>query len=443
MQETLQLSAHNIIGPVKDSDDWFIINPLYGEADIITADIAAALQAGIIPEHEKEELISKHYLANPQEETKAFRRACLDFIDHRDSDEKQVFFVPWYSCNFNCAYCYQSGYDPERTELDDKTIEAFFDYLQKKFAGARYYITLFGGEPLLPGDAHYRMISSFLKKAGDTPLAIVTNGYALDRYLPLLHEFHSKIREIQLTLDGTANIHNSRRPLYGGAGTFEKIAENLGLCLEYGYEVNLRVVVDRENIGNIPALADYAIAKGWTSSPLFKTQFGRNYELHYCQSAQSKLYDRIDMWSDIYALIKEHPQVLEFHKPAFSVAKYLFENGILPDPLFDSCPACKTEWAFDYTGRIYSCTATVGKEGESLGTFYPVISEDTEAIEAWQDRDVTAISACRTCAHRLICGGGCGAVAKNRTGNISGPDCRPAAQLLEYGIALYRNDATG
>ena len=72
-------------------------------------------------------------------------------------------------------------------------------------------------------------------------------------------------------------------------------------------------------------------------------------------------------------LIRQHPAILQFHKPAYSVSKFLFENGELPDPLFDSCPGCKTEWAFDYTGRIYSCTATVGKPGEELGTFYPEV----------------------------------------------------------------------
>ncbi len=52
-------------------------------------------------------------------------------------------------------------------------------------------------------------------------------------------------------------------------------------------------------------------------------------------------------------VIKLAPHIVEFYKPAYSVSKFLADTGGLPDPLFDSCPACKAEWAFDYTGHIY------------------------------------------------------------------------------------------
>ena len=201
--------------------------------------------------------------------------------------------------------------------------------------------------------------------------------------------------------------------------------------------MNLRVVLDAENINGLPALARFAAEKGWTDSPGFKTQLGRNYELHTCQSGSEKLFSRISFYEQLYRLIQEHPEVAEFHRPAFSLSRFLFENGELPDPLFDSCPACKTEWAFDYTGRIYPCTATVGKLDECLGRFYPERTKREHAIQVWQERDVTSIPECRDCALQLSCGGGCGAVAKNKNGNILTPDCRPDKELMEMGLSLY------
>jgi uncharacterized protein len=133
----------------------------------------------------------------------------------------------------------------------------------------------------------------------------------------------------------------------------------------------------------------------------------------------------------------QYPHVLQFHKPAYSISKFLFENGELPAPLYDSCPGCKTEWAFDYTGRIFSCTATVGKTGEELGTFYPRVELNKEQIALWQQRDVLVIKACHACNIRLSCGGGCASVAYNREKNLHSPDCRPVKELLELGIALY------
>jgi uncharacterized protein len=118
----------------------------------------------------------------------------------------------------------------------------------------------------------------------------------------------------------------------------------------------------------------------------------------------------------------------------------LFENGELPEPLFDSCPACKTEWAFDYSGNIYSCTATVGKKGEELGSYYPSETLNADLVCDWEERDVLAIAECKNCALQLACGGGCGSVAKNQAGSVLKPDCRPVKELLELGIALYHQD---
>jgi uncharacterized protein len=143
------------------------------------------------------------------------------------------------------------------------------------------------------------------------------------------------------------------------------------------------------------------------------------------------------MYQEIYRLVREYPEILEFHRPAFSIANFIFENGELPEPLFDSCSGTKTEWAFDYSGRIYACTATVGNAGDELGTFYPKVEHREELIEEWEDRDVMAMDACRSCSVQLACGGGCAALARNRTGKLHAPDCRPVKGLLELGIGLY------
>ncbi len=227
------------------------------------------------------------------------------------------------------------------------------------------------------------MLTSSNKSAeADLSLCFVTNGYYLEEYIPVLRK--GKIREVQVTLDGTESVHNTRRFLKGGGGTFEKIVKGIDACLKDNIDVNLRMVIDKENIANLSDLAQFAIDKGWTKSRYFKTQIGRNYELHHCQSSPDKLFDRISLYESIFEMTKNHPHILEFYKPAYSVSKFLAENGELPEPLFDSCPACKTEWAFDYTGKIYSCTATVGKADESLGTFYPEITRKETVIEQWE-----------------------------------------------------------
>jgi hypothetical protein len=65
------------------------------------------------------------------------------------------------------------------------------------------------------------------------------------------------------------------------------------------------MVVDKENIDNLVEFSQFAIDKGWTKSPYFKTQIGRNYELHFCNSTPDKLFDRATLYKKIYEFIIE------------------------------------------------------------------------------------------------------------------------------------------
>lgn len=429
----MEFSKHNIFSKIADSDNYFIVNPLSGNADILEPHEARAFKE----KQHLDDFVQKGYLVDPKAEAQVFKRKYLNFLDERDSDEVQIFFTPWYTCNFNCSYCFQDEYTNPNEGVKHEVIDAFFTYIDQKFASRKKYITIFGGEPLLNSPVKRESIRKVIEGANlrNLDIAVVTNGYHITDYIDLLNE--ASIREIQVTLDGTQQVHDARRMLRGGKASFDRIAEGIDLLLENRIPVNLRMIIDKDNVQDLPEFARYTIDRGWTSSPFFKTAFGRNYELHHCQTNNARLFSRIEMYQKIYQIIKEYPEVLELHKPAFSIAKFIFENGELPNPLFDSCTGAKTEWAFDYTGRIYSCTATVGNEGDELGTFYPKIELNDQLVEEWEERDVLSIKECTNCPVRLACGGGCAAVAKNRTGKIQSPDCRPIQGLLELGIGLY------
>jgi uncharacterized protein len=434
-------SKHNIVSKVLDSDQYFAVNLLSGNADFLSEAEAEAL---VSAEEEKnvdsglqQDMKEKGYLISPDDEKKLYRNRYFDFVDQRDDEEVQLFFVPNYSCNFSCSYCYQDEYTNPNQSATPELIDAFFLYIRKELADRRKYLTIFGGEPLLNTPHQRSLIAYMVEKSNEVALdlCVVTNGYYLENYIDLLSK--GKIREIQITLDGTKSIHDQRRFLKGGSPTFEPIVRGIDAALAAGFPVNLRMVIDKQNIENLPELASFAIEKGWTVHPLFKTQIGRNYELHHCQSTPDQLFTRISLFRKIFELTEQYPHIQEFYKPSYSVTKYLSENGELPDPLFDACPACKSEWAFDYTGRIYSCTATVGKKEEALGTFYPEVTKNEELIHQWASRDVTSIEECRNCEVQLACGGGCGSVAKNKNGSILSPDCRPVKELLEIGFKAY------
>ena len=438
----MKYSAHNIYGAFPGKESGFIVNLLSGQADLLEHEDLAFLKEGKAPV-DAQTWEGKGYWVDEAVEKARFGEAYLDFLDAREKDEVQIFFVPWYSCNFSCSYCFQQSYGSEHATPGLEVLDAFFAMVKTRFAGRSKYLTLFGGEPLLPGNSYKALIEDFLSRAAQEGLetAIVTTGYTLASYVPLLSRY--ALREVQVTLDGMREYHDRRRMLKGGQASFDAIVEGVDACLRAGIPVNLRMVVDRENLESLPALAAFAVQRGWTRALGFKTQIGRNYELHGCQQQRAKLYSRAELYADLYKLTLEHPAILEFHKPAFSIASFLWEQGELPRPLFDSCTGTKTEWAFDCTGKAYACTATVGKEGEELGTFWPELHLDETCIGEWGRRDVLSIPECAVCSLRLACGGGCAAVAKNSQGRLLAPDCRPVDTLLPLGMDLYFNEEHG
>ena len=319
----MRSSRHNIIIKAKNSGNTYIINLLSGNADRLEPAETEQIRKGIMPP--MPHFVEKGYTIDDAEEASRYRLKYLNFLDAREQDEVQLFFIPGYACNFSCSYCYQSGYQNDAECLKNEVTDSFFTYIKSTFPNRRKYVTLFGGEPLLTSLNHFNALQYFLIRCAtdNIPLAIVTNGYYLVEYIDLLRR--NTIKEIQVTLDGLATIHNTRRKLKNGAKTFDKIVQGIDKALENSMPVNLRMVVDKENINQLPDLSKFAIQKRWTRNPLFKTQLGRNYELHYCQDLPGKLLTRVELWEQVYQLAHRNPEILEFHKPAFSVSRFLLK----------------------------------------------------------------------------------------------------------------------
>ncbi len=76
------------------------------------------------------DLADKGYITDEAEEKKEYPRKYLDFIDSREKDEIQVFFVSNYSCNFACSYCYQDQYQNPGNELNKFIIVNYKEILR-------------------------------------------------------------------------------------------------------------------------------------------------------------------------------------------------------------------------------------------------------------------------------------------------------------------------
>ncbi|RKX74125.1 MAG: hypothetical protein DRP87_17550 [Spirochaetes bacterium] len=157
----MNTSKYNIISKSRDSRNFFIVNLLAGNADILSSSEVEELETGEIKDPDK--WVERGYLIEKEDEERLFRQKYLDFLDEREESEVQIFFVPTYSCNFSCSYCYQAEYDQKKgdREVDtpiEEVIGAFYDYIDKTFSGRSKYITIFGGEPLLAGKRYHNIV---------------------------------------------------------------------------------------------------------------------------------------------------------------------------------------------------------------------------------------------------------------------------------------------
>ncbi|MHB1420138.1 MAG: radical SAM protein [Bacillota bacterium] len=442
-------SKYNIILNAKGFDEGFaILNPLSGAFDLTTAEEISQMEAlsdgSSINQPLTDYLLSRGYLyEDPREEEKTLGRKLESFTTALTESPTQVFLIPSYGCNLSCSYCYQRGMEKGAGLISLAMVDYFFNHLRERFKNEKVkpFITLFGGEPLIDTPVHRLAIQQIVKRAaeGDYELAVVTNGFDLTSYLDVLAE--CRIKEIQVTVDGPEEMHNRRRPDRKGGRTFDRIIRGIEGAVSRGFSVNLRVVVDRENLSGLVALAEDVDNRGWLDLDVgqFKTQIGRNYQLFSCDGDPGTLFSPLQMWEEFTRLALAYPVVAKFHQPEFYNIRHLVLTGEMPLPLFDSCPAGKKEWVYDLNGDIYGCTASCGRKEYRLGSYTPESLDASETMMPWTIRSVLNIPQCRECNLSLVCGGGCGVVAMEKNGSVLSPNCRPVKELLELGLSYYRD----
>lgn len=166
--------------------------------------------------------------------------------------------APTVDCNFACPYCYESSKKGIMSlEIQDAIVAAIEKSIKYNDT---FSLTWYGGEPLVAKD----VVLSLSKRIFDIceknnirfSSNMITNGYLLNEEL-IKKLVSMKVQTYQITIDGPPEIHNKRRRLRGELqDTFYKIIGNIKLLLKYNANVNIRINVDKENVGYIDTLLD-------------------------------------------------------------------------------------------------------------------------------------------------------------------------------------------
>lgn len=159
-------------------------------------------------------------------------------------------------CNARCFYCYEHGC--EKTSMSRQTALDVVKFIESTCGGEKVFLHWFGGEPLFNSEV-IDVISDGLSAHG-IPFAsrMTSNGYLFTEELieKAVNDWH--LNSVQITLDGTEDIYNKRKAYVNNSGSaFVRVTNNIERLLVSGVTINLRMNVDRENVGDLIKLCDY------------------------------------------------------------------------------------------------------------------------------------------------------------------------------------------
>ena len=416
--EKYRLSSYAIsIELESEPDDSLLIHGYTGAIDLIDKSIVRFLienpyfDRAVLPceESTKDTLEKRGYitLQTEDEEKEYFKRLATALFRKESMLRKGFTFLITYDCNFRCPYCFEKDIQKDGTaftkEMVDKAYQAILQIAPDERLRSRS-ITLYGGEPLLKRNKN--IISYIIEQGKELgfKFSAISNGYDLKYYEDLLSP--EDISFIQITIDGIRERHNQRRIHYQGYPTFDTIVENIGIALNKGVAISVRVNADRNNIEDLEGLQTIFCDLGYTENPLFSINSAllRNYS-----DSTEKAYQYFSQ-KDFIEWHKKHG--LESTCQDYGVYRRIHAAIKQGKPLSFRSTFCSAQtggFVFDPFGRIFTCWETVTQKEHCIGNYSLnndiVWNEQVE--ERWRKTYLLENAICASCKYALLCGGGC------------------------------------
>ena len=346
-----------------------------------------------------------------------------DVLKNRyNSSDMALTILPTRGCNFGCIYCYEQ--DRPNVLMNEQTEKTIVKFVCSNSNLKRLSVVWYGGEPLLNFDSMVRLTKMFKQLNIEYSAKIVSNGYLLTKEKADLMK-DLAIRNIQITFDGSEEIHNQRRFLLGGQPTYRKIMDNLKYLLSINKEItiDIRTNIDRRN----------------------KDDYNKFY-----QDFKSEINDkRVTMYpgfvSDLLSSecvspefnISEGGYKAQFILDIFD--KYGIEvKSFLPKYRRHSCVASKYfAFVIGPEGELYKCWRMVGNQKEAIGNVNDGSFDMVKFSKYLIGADYTLDSKCLQCEFITLCGGGCPLVRmRNKYEKISLNHCCPEKTHMEQLMEL-------
>ena len=270
---------------------------------------------------------------------------------------------------------------------------------------------------------NYKIIEHILKRGQKYSYYCITNGLHLIDFIPLLKG--SDITHLQITIDGTKEMHNQRRPAIDGSPSFDRIICGVSQAVKEGFKVSVRLNIDKTNLSQIQDTTNYLASLGEIVIQPAMVLSPQN-SCYHDMTCSIDYFNYYLMERDV--LVDNNKQQLEVlisgGGPITTFMSYLQglrDKENLPKSFF--CGIIYPNIFFDPYSDLYCCFGAVGYKEHKIGTYDEKGCHFNSNFQLWTDRTIFNIPECKVCVYALLCGGGCALNAYWKTGSIMNPDC--------------------
>ena len=296
--------------------------------------------------------------------------------------------------------------------------------------GDDFEIRFFGGEPLLHPEAIYKLVeiaeSAGVKKNVEVKFEIVTNG---TRITPEIAQFMAqKNFGVMVSCDGPPEIQDKSRPTAGKKPSSTLLEEGVKYLMAVSDKFRFlrsKTVLGSHNMDALKCFL-YAQKLGFPS-------------ISFTWAVDDQDVLNSPKFIEELRILMEHlwNEGGETALRQFEWINILFDQLDNPYKLANHCMAGKTHAVLDTSNNWYSCHFYTGQKEFQLGTAETGIHDGYKAQYAAQH---IAKPKCSSCPVRFVCGGGCFATHKTKTGDMLSPDktyCFRQIEFYKIGMEFY------
>lgn len=301
-----------------------------------------------------------------------------------------VYIMMTEACPLDCEYCYIKDRKTKNSVSDEH-----IDELISSFEYEKPRIIYFGGEPLLELN-HIKEVTERWKHR--CQFQVITSGLVnFDKFVDEVYKPNKDNFDIQISWDG---YENNNRVLRNGSNKQDRVFATIISTLEMGIPLQVRTVLNDENIGNL--------LKIYRTYRLLKQQHPHlTGDITIAHQKQFKEdFPQIFREQLVLVLKDIEDDIRNGIEPYFPLEFMKKMTTVLSERRVSSCDA-GNYLVLKPSGDLYPCTILSQQNDEVDFIMGKVGDRDLDYDQIDRMRKTSEAPICQSCNVRAVCDGGC------------------------------------